>query len=360
MSWPEELPIRRDEPLASRTTLGLGGAAELFLDAEDETTLLRALDWAERAGVGVSLLGGGSNSLVPDAGIAGLVIHVGLRGRAVRGQGSGVELSCAAGEPWDDVVADCVARGLAGLECLSGIPGSVGATPIQNVGAYGVEVADHLIAVEVFDRRRRERVRLEASECQFAYRDSLLKRDPGRYVVLGASFRLREGAPEAPRYDELARALSPEADLATVRATVLALRRAKSMVLDPTDPNGRSAGSFFTNPIVSAERADSVVREALARGLVADASLVPRWPAADGRVKLAAGWLIERSGTRRGERAGSVGVSTAHALALVHHGGGSTAELLAFAERVRGRVLEVFGVELEREPVWLGPERLSG
>lgn len=360
MKLPGELTLRKDEPLAPRTTLELGGSAELFLEATDATTLTTALAFAASIGMPVSLLGGGSNTLVPDAGVAGLVIQVGLRGRSFDLDGERARVRLAAGEVWDDVVAECVSRGLAGLECLSGIPGSVGATPIQNVGAYGVEVADVLESVELLDRATLERSTMSARECAFAYRDSVLKRHPERFVVTAATFALRMGEPSAPRYAELAKALAPGASLAAVRETVIALRRAKSMVLDPADPNRRSAGSFFTNPIVGAARADAVVRIALERGLVTDAASVPRWPQPDGRVKLAAGWLIEKSGTRKGERIGAVGVSSVHALALVHHGGGSTRALLALADTVTRRVHEAFGVDLEREPVMLGPARVSG
>lgn len=360
MSSPAELPLLRDVPLAPRTTLELGGTAELFLEAGDEATLRRGLAFAQAMGMPVSILGGGSNTLVPDEGVAGLVLAIALRGRSATVDGDSVRVRVAAGEPWDELVADCVSRGYAGLECLSGIPGSAGATPIQNVGAYGVEVADVLESVELLDRRTLEPVVLSATECEFAYRDSMLKRHPSRFVVTAATFRLRLGAPHAPRYAELARALPEGASVAQIRSTVIALRRQKSMVLDPTDPNRRSAGSFFTNPIVTREDAERVVRLAVERGLVADASAVPSWPQPDGRVKLAAGWLIERSGTHKAERHGSVGVSSAHALALVHHGGGSTRELLELAALVQRRVREAFGVELEREPVMLGPSRVSG
>jgi UDP-N-acetylmuramate dehydrogenase len=262
-------------------------------------------------------------------------------------------VTAAAGEPWDELVASTVANGWQGLECLSGIPGLVGATPVQNVGAYGQDVSETIVAVGVVDRQTRRTRALTPAECRFAYRDSALKREPARFVVTWVCFELRPGGPPALKYAELQRVFAGRAapSLTEVREAVLALRRAKSMVLDPFDPNRRSAGSFFTNPVVAPEVADEVVRRALERGLAASAAAVPRWPDEGGRVKLAAGWLIEKSGIAKGLRHGHVGVSSAHALALVHHGGGTTRELLELAEHIRARVQEAFGVELEREPV---------
>jgi UDP-N-acetylmuramate dehydrogenase len=248
------------------------------------------------------------------------------------------------------------------LECLSGIPGRVGATPIQNVGAYGQEVGEHLHHVRVVDRESLEVRTLSPDECELGYRDSVFKRQPDRYVVTEVGFALvPDGAPTV-RYTELERALigAPDASsLATVRDAVLALRRKKSMVIDEDDPNRRSAGSFFTNPIVSASIADRLVERAVADGLVPRAADVPRWeaaPAPDGtpRTKLAAGWLIERAGIAKGTRAGSVGISSKHALALVHHGGGTASELLTLARRVRDAVRDRFGVTITPEPTLWG------
>lgn len=351
--------LRRDEPLAPRTSFELGGNAEYFVEARADDELIRALEWARSHGVPIALLGGGSNVIVPDEGVAGLVVVPATRGVVVEDVGAQVDVTAAAGEPWDAFVGRCVDAGHAGLECLSGIPGSVGATPIQNVGAYGVETSDRLVSVDVYDRRERRLETLDADELGFAYRDSALKRDPSRYVVLRARFRLDRGGAPTIRYAELAAATDDSATIAEVRATVIRLRRAKSMVLDPDDPNRRSAGSFFTNPIVTAAEAEHVVATALRIGVADDAKGVPRWVQPDGRVKLAAGWLIERSGIAKGLERGHVGVSTKHALALVHHGGGSTAELLSLANEVVATVLGSFGVTLEREPVILSGSRDS-
>jgi UDP-N-acetylmuramate dehydrogenase len=326
-----------DVPLAPRTTLGLGGPAHRLVEATDEDGVVEALAWAEDQRLPVLVLGGGSNLVVERS--AGRVM-----------------LRVAAGEPWDALVAQTVHEGWAGLECLSGIPGSTGATPIQNVGAYGQEISQVIAAVHVWDRRTRRRRVLTPDECCFGYRHSAFKHDPDAVVVLAVDLALRPGGAPTVRYGELARALdgAPAPSLAEVRERVLALRRGKSMVLDPADPNHRSAGSFFTNPVVEVAVADALVEQALREGLVERAAAVPRFPAEAGRVKLAAAWLIEAAGFRKGERRGAVGISSRHALALVHHGGGRTRELLAFAEEIRARVRERFGVVLEREPVLVG------
>jgi len=332
--------LREHVPLAPRTTLALGGPARFYVEAEDDAALIEALRWARAEGVEARVLGGGSNLIVADAGFDGLVIEVAQRGLQI----DGGRVTAAAGEDWDAFVARCVAEDLAGVECLSGIPGRVGATPIQNVGAYGQEVSQTIERVRVLDRESLAQRELTPDDCAFAYRDSMFKRDPGRFVVLEVTFALAPGGAPLLAYAELQKALAADAapSLARVRETVIALRRRKSMVLDPADPNGRSAGSFFTNPIVAPEVAARIVE--------ASDAPVPRWPTDDGRVKLAAGWLIERAGMCKGTRRGAVGISTAHALALVHHGGGTTAELLALADEVRAAVEAKYGVRLIREP----------
>jgi UDP-N-acetylmuramate dehydrogenase len=346
-------------PLAPRTTLGLGGSARYFVRAEHEATVVEALRWAAERSLPVAVLGGGSNLVIGDAGFEGLVIAIALRGLHSRVRGSCVEIDAAAGEPWDELCAHAVERDLAGIECLSGIPGLVGATPIQNVGAYGQEVAQVISAVRVLDRASLQLHTLGPEQCGFGYRDSAFKRNPERCVVLSVSFALRLGGEPSVAYAELARALSLRADgaapdLQQVRAAVLELRRGKSMLLDPGDENSRSAGSFFLNPIVGAELAERVAQTAIAAGLIARADELPRYPAADGRVKLAAAWLIERAGFHKGQRRGSFGISSRHALALVHHGGGDSRSLLAFAREIQDGVEQRFGVRLELEPVLLG------
>lgn len=350
------VPIERDVPLAGRTTLGLGGPARYLARATEDAHILQAVRHAADRGLPLALLAGGSNTIVLDEGFRGLVLSIETTGHTLAPMDDGrVALRVKAGTPWPEVVSLSVAQGLAGLECLAGIPGSTGATPVQNVGAYGREVADTLVEVRALDRSTLDEVTFTRDACEFAYRSSLFKRDPHRYVVLEVTFALTPGGPPAVRYAELERAMATlcpdgQPTLQQVHDTVIALRRAKGMVLDPSDPDSQSAGSFFTNPIVSAGEAQQVRERAVQAGLVTDGAQVPSWPESGERVKLSAGWLIERAGIQKGLRRGAVGVSSKHALALVHHGGGTTAELLALAEEVVAGVQEVFGVRLEREP----------
>jgi UDP-N-acetylmuramate dehydrogenase len=351
--------LEREVALAPYTTFGLGGPARYFARATSERALIDALGFAQAQGLKVAILGGGSNLVVADRGFPGLVIQIALRGLEIALRGAVAELHAMAGEPWDGLVESCVARDLAGLECLSGIPGLTGATPIQNVGAYGQDVAQVIARVRVLDRRTLAVAELEPSECGFGYRTSAFKRDPERCVVLGVSFRLQLGGEPLVAYAELERALARRAEprtLAAVRSAVLELRRGKSMLFDPQDENGRSAGSFFLNPVVTAAQAERIVELALQHGLCARAEEVPRFPAGDDRVKLAAAWLVEHAGGHKGLRSasGALGISTRHALALVHHGGGTSAELIAFARELRDRVQERFRVELTPEPVFMG------
>jgi UDP-N-acetylmuramate dehydrogenase len=360
------LEIVHEAPLAPLTTLELGGPARHLVVAGDDATIIEALRWAADRQLPVMVLGGGSNLVIADAGFPGLVIRIATRGltfdrAAAGGAGDHALVQVAAGEPWDGVVAETVRRGLAGLECLSGIPGLAGATPIQNVGAYGQEVAESIRAVQVVDRRTLVVHEMAPADCAFGYRDSTFKHHPDRWLVLGVTFALRRDGIPVVRYPELDRALAARgaarATLADVRDTVLSLRRAKSMVIDADDPgapNRRSVGSFFTNPIVSSSESDRLVERLVAGGVVADAAAVPRFPAGADRVKLSAAWLIERAGFGKGFRDGAVGISSRHALALVHHGGGTTAALLALADRVQGGVEQRFGVRLVREPVVVG------
>jgi len=341
------LDIQRHVPLAPFTTLELGGPANHFVRAEDESTLSGALRWAADEGISTAVLGGGSNLIVPDEGYDGLVIHMGITNVEFL---DGGEVKAGAGVPWETVVDGALSRGWAGLECLTGIPGSTGATPIQNVGAYGQEVAEVIAAVRVLRRGAMTFEELGPEECAFGYRDSWFKREPDRFIVCAVRFALRPNGAGTVRYAELEKSVRADATLSDIRRAVLDLRRRKSMVIDPADPNRRSAGSFFLNPIVAAGEADRVVEQAIRDNLVSDPSEVPRYAAGEGQVKLAAGWLIEKAGIAKGTRRGAFGVSTRHALALVHHGGGTTADLLAFADEIRTRVRDQFGINLEREP----------
>lgn len=328
------MELERDVPLAPLTTFELGGPARAMCTVTNEDELRAAI----ALGMPMFVLGGGSNLVVADRGFDGLVVRVAMRGVAVRE----LDVDAAAGEPWDDFVAAMVREGLTGIECLSGIPGLVGATPIQNVGAYGQEVAQTIVRVRSIDVATGEVRERTAEECGFRYRHSLFKQ--WNEVVTRVTFRFTRGAPEL-RYPELQRAMSGTPSLAEVRETVIKLRRGKSMVIDESDPNRRSAGSFFTNPIVPPAKADE---------LTAAFPDMPRFAGEDSAVKLSAGWLIERAGMTKGTRRGNVGISGKHALALVHHGGGSAHELLALAREVVTTVVDRFGVTLRPEPILLG------
>jgi UDP-N-acetylmuramate dehydrogenase len=349
---------RAEIPLAELTTLRLGGPAERLLEAGEEGELLEAVASADREGRPLLLLAGGSNLVIADAGFRGDVVAVRTRGVRFEPHGERVRVEAAAGEPWDELVARCIAEGLAGLECLSGIPGSTGATPIQNVGAYGQEVAETLVAVRAWDREAGRRVELGPSECGFSYRDSAFKRSD-RHLLLSVVFELERSPMSLPvRYPELGRGIGVElgerAPLEAVRDAVLALRRSKGMVVDPADPDSVSAGSFFTNPILDEEQF-ARLRGRVAARLGANVQ-PPSWPSPDGGLKSSAAWLIERAGFERGYGAGRAGISAKHTLALVNRGGATTAELLALAREIRDGVEDAFGVRLRPEPTLIGAE----
>ena len=359
--------VQERVPLAPLTTLDVGGPARWLVDASSEAEVAAALAWARDRALPTLVLGGGSNLLVADRGFDGLVLC--LRDATVRVEartdGATITVEAAAGVRWDDLVDRAVREGWAGLECLSGIPGDVGATPIQNVGAYGQEVAETITSVRAVDRATGGPVELDRAACGFGYRDSIFKREAkDRYVVVAVRFALRPGGAPTLRYAELQARFEgrPAPSLAEVRAAVLALRRGKSMVWDPADENGRSAGSFFMNPTLDAEAAALARAQGIAAGVLGLGEAMPAFAAEGGRVKLSAGWLIERSGFRRGTSEGAVGISTKHALALVNRGGATAAEIVAFARRVRAAVSDRFGVRLAMEPVLVGflPEETAG
>jgi len=346
-------------PLSELTTLRLGGPAARMTSADSEDALLDAVRAADGAGEPLLVLAGGSNVAVADDGFPGTVVRVTTRGVESFQMSDGrLRLDVAAGESWDALVAACVARELSGIEALSGIPGSVGATPIQNVGAYGQEVADVIVGVRVLDRLSGEVHDLEPDACLFDYRSSVFKRDPGRWLVLRVRFALeRSGLSEPVRYAELAARLGiaerERAPLADVREAVLALRRGKGMVLDPADPDTVSAGSFFTNPILRTRDFDAFAQRAAQR-LGADAR-PPAWPAGERAVKTSAAWLIERAGFTRGHgNPAGIAISSKHTLALCNRGAGTTTELVALAREIAAGVRAAFGVELVPEPVFVG------
>jgi len=349
--------VTHDAPLAPKTTLGVGGPARRLVRVTDVGELREALSSAHEAGEPVLVLGGGSNLVVRDGGWPGLVIEIAIMGVTIRDHGDHAIVSAFAGVVWDDFVAQMVEAKLVGIECLSGIPGLVGATPMQNVGAYGQEVADTIITVRVLDRETNQVETLDPAACGFGYRTSMFKGSE-RWIVIEVRFRFARGEQSAPiAYPELARALGIEergrAPLADVRRTVIELRRGKGMVVDPMDPDSRSAGSFFVNPIVDAETL-AAFEARLPAGVVA-----PKFPASEGKTKLSAGWLIERAGFAKGyvpPGEGRVGVSKKHALALVNRSGATTSELLALAREIQDGVHARLGIELHPEPVIVGNE----
>lgn len=336
--------------LADLTTLRLGGPARAVIEATTESQLVDAVRVADEAGDPVLLVAGGSNLVVADAGFDGTVVRILTRGFDVDSDAcSGAMVTIAAGEPWDDVAVRAIGEGWIGVEALSGIPGSAGATPIQNVGAYGQDVSQTIASVRTYDRYDRAIRTIAAADCGFAYRSSRFKAEPQRHIVLSVTFQLKLGDLGTPiAYAELARALGVEvgerAPAADVREAVLALRRGKGMVLDAADHDTWSAGSFFTNPLVTAGVADALPPEA------------PRFAQSDGTVKTSAAWLIDHAGFAKGYGTDHVSLSTKHVLALTNRGGATTIELLDLAREIREGVRAAYGVALANEPVLIGCE----
>lgn len=355
MTTPATTRVRADVDLAPFTTLRLGGPARTFVDATDSASAVRAVRAADAADEPLLLLAGGSNLVIADSGFDGTVVRLATRGVEIDGAGV---LHAAAGEDWEAVVARAVEAGYGGLECLSGIPGSVGATPVQNVGAYGVELSDMLLDVQLYDRDSGRTRTVPATELGLGYRTSMLKGTDAA-VVLAVRLALRPDGLSAPiRYAELARALDVDSGArvpaTAAREAVLALRRGKGMVLDPVDHDTWSAGSFFTNPLLHRGEVAQVLQRIHDR--VGGDAVVPQYPGGPGYTKLSAAWLIERAGFGRGHAGpgGRVALSDKHTLALSNRGSASTGDLLALAREVRDGVRSCFGVTLRPEPVLVG------
>ena len=342
--------IEADVPLAPFTTLGIGGPARWFARARTVDDVAAAHAWSVEQAHPLFVLGGGSNLVIADAGFDGLVLQIDLRGVEFTPRGNRTIVAAGAGEAWDGLVAAAVARGLAGVECLSGIPGSVGGTPVQNVGAYGQEVGDTIETVTAFDRQAGTTTAIGRAACGFAYRTSRFKaEDAGRFIVCEVTFALQPGPPtltypDVRRYFDEQRVSAPQ--LQDARAAILAIRRRKGMVLDAVDSDTRSVGSFFMNPIVSAD--------AHARISGAAGGSAPGFILADGRVKVPAAWLIEQAGFAKGYRAGRVGLSTKHPLAIVNRGGATADDVVELAATIKRGVLQRFGVALRPEPIFVG------
>jgi len=346
--------IEVNKPLAPFTSLGIGGPARFFGEARTENEIVEVTDWARRRNLHLFVLGGGSNVLVSDVGFDGLVLRVGLRGITATDESGKMLYQAAAGEEWEHLVQRTVEDSCAGLECLAGIPGTVGGTPVQNVGAYGQEVASVLSRVRAFDLQEHSFVEFAAGECGFAYRRSRFNsQDRGRYIVTRVDYRLTRGGAPMLRYAELQRAfpVGVQPSLAEVAAQVRRIRQAKGMLIVEGDPDCRSAGSFFKNPLVS----DKQFRQIAAAGEKAP----PRFPAGpgaenQGQVKVPAAWLIEQAGFAKGYALGAAAISSRHTLALVNLGGASAAEILALASQITAAVEGRFGIRLEMEPVRMG------
>ena len=347
--------------LAPLTTFGVGGPARWLVEAASEGEIVEACAWARQRRVPLFVLGGGSNLLVADQGFDGLVLRIALQGITVTGASSGRPgdriYSAAAGEDWDILVERAVNQDCAGVECLAGIPGTVGGTPVQNVGAYGQEVSSVIERVRAFDRKDRAFVELFAADCGFSYRRSRFNAvDRDRFIVTRVDYRLTFGGEPALRYAELERELKAtlptgtQPSLPEVSAAVRRIRRSKGMLLVEGDPDCRSAGSFFKNPVIGEDHFQRIAS--------ATAMAPPRFPAGAGQseaqVKVPAAWLIEQAGFPRGYRLGAAAVSSRHTLALTNRGGATATEILALAEKIRMAVEARFGIRLEMEPVLVG------
>ena len=336
------------EALSNFTTLKVGGPAQKIVHAHTEDELVEFVKAADKAGEQVLILGGGSNLLISDAGFAGTVIRVESKGNALDHDAcSGGMIEVSAGEDWDKFVALTIEKGFADLESLSGIPGTIGGAPIQNIGAYGHEVSETIARVKAYDRTKGEITTFTNEQCRFSYRNSVFKAEAGRYVILNVAFQLRKGEQSLPiTYAELAKFLSvnigDRAPVVEVRKAVLQLRGRKGMLIDAGDVNSNSAGSFFVNPILNKEMADK---------LPADA---PRWPQTDGRVKTSAAWLMEHAGVNKGEKLAGAQISNKHVLALTNSGDATAGDIVELAKRARAKVFEKFGVKLEAEVQLVG------
>ncbi len=351
--------------LSEYTSIGLGGDAKYFISCATIDEIRSAFQFAESEKLAVQILGGGSNIVFPDDGFDGLIVKIDLKGIKREDDGDHAEVSANAGEVWDDLVKSCVRKNLAGAECLSGIPGSVGATPIQNVGAYGQEVKNTILAVKAIERKSLELVEFTSAECEFGYRKSRFKtNDKNKFVIVEVRYRFSKSGKPSVKYEELRDYIESkeketggrkpkdgETSLENVREAVLALRRKKSMVIDPNDPNSRSVGSFFVNPILTDVDYGNFMEKLNFNRI----KRAPSYKSANG-IKISAAWLIENSGFNKGYKRDGVGISSNHALALVNYSGTAN-ELLSLASDIEKCVQEKFGIKLEREAVMV--QRIS-
>lgn len=351
------IDIREHVPLASLTTLGVGGPARFFVSVSSQEDLIEAVRFADERSVPMFILVGGSNVVISDEGFSGLVIKMEMKGIEATIDGGHVLVRAGAGELWDGLVDYCVRQGFSGLECLSGIPGSVGAAPVQNIGAYGVSVAPFIYQVDVFDRTSKEIAALSAAECAFGYRDSIFKHPEGSsFIITHVTFRLRGSSLGiVPQYHDLQAQFGSEtqAPITDLRNAIVEIRAKKGMVVLPGYETFKSAGSFFKNPVVSQQQCTDMEK---ALSEYPDGACAPPWfwPQKDGQVKIAAACLLEASGFPKGYCEGSVGISPKHALAIINCGDARASDVVAFAEKIQQRVLQQFGVRLEPEAQYIG------
>src|SRR5437899_4162493 len=345
--------IQENVPLAPLTTLKVGGPARYFVQAHTVAEVSEAVSLARARNLALLVLGGGSNLVISDAGWPGLVLKITIPGIEERSQGDKSLFEVGAGEEWDKFVAHAVSRNCSGIECLSGIPGSVGGTPVQNVGAYGQEVAETIESVLVLDLKDGQVHELCNEACSFKYRTSIFNTsERGRYIILRVTYALTPGGEPAILYADLKKYFggwNTQPSLATTREVVRQIRASKAMLITPGDEDCRSAGSFFKNPVLSAEQYQELSQRALARGLQ-----IPSYPALDAQRKVSAAWLVEHSGFSKGYSSGRVGISRKHALAIVNRGEATAADVLALKEQIQERVQEIWGIPLDAEPVFVG------
>jgi UDP-N-acetylmuramate dehydrogenase len=343
--------FREHVPLAPFTTFGIGGPARWFAEVETESDLQEAVAFARERQLPLFVLGGGSNLLVSDEGFRGLVVRIALRGVALESAGTCGRFSVAAGEDWDTFVCDAIERGYGGIECLAGIPGTVGGTPVQNVGAYGQEVSETIGLVRALDRNSGSFVDLSRQDCGFSYRKSIFNTtERGRFIVARVDYRMVLGAESVAAYQDLKRYFKDwpaPPTLTEVSNAVRSIRRQKGMLLVPGDPDCASAGSFFKNPVISRGAFDRIAAQSPTE--------VPSFPAGENR-KIPAAWLLDQAGFHKGLAAGRVGISSRHSLALINRGGASAGEMAALRDRIVAAVEAKFGIRLEQEPVSVGAE----
>ncbi len=348
------MEIREHVALGPYTTLGVGGPARFFAETATEPDVRQAVEWATERQLSLFILGGGSNLVISDSGWPGIVLKMSILGRNPLGPDNGREaVEYGAGEEWDRVVEQSVAANCSGMECLSGIPGTVGGTPVQNVGAYGQDVSETIVRVRAFDLQSGATVEFSNAECEFAYRSSRFNsRNRGRYVILAVTFATHPGGAPRLEYADIKRYFETQPKpptLANVREAVREIRHGKAMLLVEGDADARSAGSFFKNPVIAAEHYQRIFAIAESRHLT-----LPKYPVGEGRVKVPAAWLVEQAGFHKGFTFGTVGISSRHTLALVNRGGATATDVLALKDLVQKRVFDTFGVELQPEPVFVG------